>query len=1194
MKRLRQILYAISAVGVAFMSCAEDDVLKSDADRRFPISVQANVVQQYLTRVSETGFADGDQIGVFIVNYDNGQPQQLQNEGNHADNVRYTYQAEKQQWNADPAVYWKDKETPVDAYSYYPYDAKIGSVNAYPFTIKTAQNETAAYEQSDFLWAKAENVLPTKEPINLAHRHIMAGVEVTVVEGEDFEEGEWEQLDKKVLVESTILNTAVSLSSGEVTCSKESASTSIVPLQAGSAWRAVVAPQTVAGGHPLLAIQVGGDSYHFSRQEPMTYYAGKLHKFTIKVDKKPQGDYVYTLISEAITPWEVDPVSHLGGSSEYYVIVNIKDGEELEDVMAAMQLDPEKIFNLKLVGVLTADNDNMDYLRSNFPNLEALNLADLRLKGESLLVDLGDYGITGREPFQYSDDLIPRSAFYGMSSLRYVVFPQRLKAIGAHAFANTHLSMSCILPEGLEYIGDCAFYDSGYHPGQELVRPHMTGDLYIPSSCRFIGNEAFRGQDFTCELILPEQMDYLGRDAFADCKYMTGYLHVPNGLQIVNRAWNGMTKLTGFAEIPEGAKTVEGIGCPISSLHIPEGVVRLYQVFATMPNQGYGPDEPSPYEEYRKQLKEVFLPSTLRYLGSWHEPGTFEGSGIRHIQLPDGIETIPEHCFDWYEDLQDTVKIPQACINIGREAFRHCEKLEAVVLPENLTVIDDGAFMCCYSLNYIRCLAKEPPILKDGWWGDPFYGVNKNNFTLVVPEDAVDTYRNAPGWSEFKRISAYRDFVCRPMQDKLLNKGHNLEIVLNADGNWTVTHQPGWAHISATSGYKKTALTVTVDDLSRGAGMRQDSIVFALTGQTDEAGKPVTCYYKLSQYDYEYEEDSELALQRATRGNGKINIFLCGDGYDAQDMAEGKYLSDLRQQTEYFFDVEPYKTYKDYFNVFVGFAMSRESGINSTNRWRETKFDAKLTGICHEPLQTDFDKALLYALEVSPQIKPDGVAAPLVIMALNTDQYAGVTAMWGDGAAVAACPMSMERYPYDARGIVQHEAGGHGFGKLADEYIYHSSYIQTCNCGCCKHVEALLNMKAMGWGRNLSLDGKYSTNEWRQLIFDARYGDICDIYEGGFFHQRGVFRSEVNSCMNNNVPYFSTVSRMAIVERIKQYAGETFSYDDFVANDSREWGNRFVTRGETATPSVGHGMHPSAPVMKKGSVLDLLKKNHKK
>lgn len=157
--------------------------------------------------------------------------------------------------------------------------------------------------------------------------------------------------------------------------------------------------------------------------------------------------------------------------------------------------------------------------------------------------------------------------------------------------------------------------------------------------------------------------------------------------------------------------------------------------------------------------------------------------------------------------------------------------------------------------------------------------------------------------------------------------------------------------------------------------------------------------------------------------------------------------------------------------------------------------------------------------------------------------------MYGDGTAVACCPKSADAYPYDFRGIVQHEAGGHGFGKLADEYIYHNAFISTCTCTCCSHDNELLKNKSLGWYRNLELTGNMNEVGWSHFIFHPKYSNVVDIYEGGYFHTRGVYRSEPTSCMNNNVPYYSAISRQAMVERIMEYAGEEFDLDDFIAND---------------------------------------------
>ena len=84
---------------------------------------------------------------------------------------------------------------------------------------------------------------------------------------------------------------------------------------------------------------------------------------------------------------------------------------------------------------------------------------------------------------------------------------------------------------------------------------------------------------------------------------------------------------------------------------------------------------------------------------------------------------------------------------------------------------------------------------------------------------------------------------------------------------------------------------------------------------------------------------------------------------------------------------------------------------------------------------------------------------------------------------------------------------------------------------------------------NLSLSGKANEVPWSHLLYHEKYSGLVDIYEGGFMHSRGVWRSEYNSCMNNEIPYYNTISRESIVRRIKDYAGEEYSFEDFVAND---------------------------------------------
>ncbi len=98
--------------------------------------------------------------------------------------------------------------------------------------------------------------------------------------------------------------------------------------------------------------------------------------------------------------------------------------------------------------------------------------------------------------------------------------------------------------------------------------------------------------------------------------------------------------------------------------------------------------------------------------------------------------------------------------------------------------------------------------------------------------------------------------------------------------------------------------------------------------------------------------------------------------------------------------------------------------------------------------------------------------------------------------------------------------------------------------------------KSLGWYKNLSMKGDTRQVPWAHLIYHPQYSDYVDMFEGGYMHTRGMYRSEVTSCMNNNIPYYSAISRQAIVERIKAYAGEEFNLEDFYAHDSRAVGTK--------------------------------------
>ena len=694
----------------------------------------------------------------------------------------------------------------------------------------------------------------------------------------------------------------------------------------------------------------------------------------------------------------------------------------------------------------------------------------------------------------------------------------------------------------------------------------------MPSTLkRITGQNVFLYDKFTCELVLPEGLEEIGSQAFLGCTGFYGSLRLPENLKYIGSAAFGDCKnLSGDLEIPQTIdKIYEGTfsGCEFGgNLKLHDGIVSIGGgAFSNCFFKG-----------------ELILPKNLVTI----ENTVFYNCDFSgELKLPETIVSIGDRAFAYNWRLMGVLEFPEDVISIGAGAFAHCRSIEGLVLPAGLENIryeasyyeDGGAFEGCYGIGSIVCKGEIPPYVQAG----AFNGVAKDNFTLEAPESAIQHYQAASGWCDFKRIAAHHELVCRPSLACAINTEHKQTLIIDAEGEWEVASKPDWCELSKTSGNKKSEITLTVKEMAKGSADRNGEIVFRLVG------KEYTHKCTVSQYNYQYAEDQWLTLQKATKGNnGGINIVILGDGYDAKDIASGQYLKDMQDEVEYFFGIEPFKTYRDYFNIYTAFPVSTESGVGSINTIRYNRFNTTFTG--GVGLKCDYDEMFSYVLK-APTVTKDNLCQSLIIVIPNSTDYGGITQMWEDGSAIAFCPKSTYGYPLDSRGVIQHEAGGHGFGKLGDEYIYHNAFIDACGCSCCGHVDAILGAQSLGWYDNLSITGKTNQVPWSHLIYDPRYSDIVDIYEGGYMHSRGVFRSEQNSCMNNDIPYYSTISRESIVKRIKRYAGEEYSFEEFVANDKRDV-NIMATRSiGTYSGSLVHSRQ-LPPTIHKGSPIKKLKK----
>lgn len=1170
MKRVKHTLLYLLAAGAMLLTGCSDDFFgdKTEQHDSNRIQLSSDIDQLAVTRVNDNGFCNGDVMGVYIVDYEGNKPGTLKVNGNRGDNVRHTFDEPNYKWNSAYDLFWKDKHTHIDVYGYYPF-ANPESIEDYQFEVQkdqskaTENGEMGGYEASDFLWGKVSDVAPTTSVIRLPMAHRMSNARVTLIQGSGFAEGEWANLEKIVLTANVARKASINLSTGDIKTAGAVENTMTIPSRTNDEWRTIVVPQTVAAGTTLFSITIGGVPYKFTKNEAFTYVSGKMMNFGIKVDKQTgSGAYKLTLISESITPWENDLVSHDATAKEYIVINSTPGG--LKNAITAANKDYTQVRNLKITGQINAKD--FYFMRDSMLRLSALNLKEVRIKG---------WG-KNEENEENMDDQIPNSAFYfiqtvgGSNSLNRIVLPDTLKSIGSNAFYGCkYLSGSLIIPEGVTEIKRGAFNGC----------IGLNGILSLPSTLKKLGN---RGEDdmgdegtdyyggvfqncrnLTGNLILPDNLELIRGYCFSGCSGLYGELRLPAKLKRMgNCAFSSCSGFTGSLSIPQGITAL-----PSEAFHNCgfNGTLTLHNGITNIANDAFA----------NCHFKgELHLPKSLKVISeNVFCNNDFSGT----LTLPSTLIHIGSNAFANNWRLMGVLDIPNEVESIGESAFSNCKMLEGIIFPESMETIRQGAFSDCFGITSIRCKGTMPAHIESG----AFNGVAKDNFTLEVPESAISQYQAASGWCDFKRIAAHHELVCRPSVACALSTEHKQKLVINAEGEWEVASKPDWCEVSPASGNKKTEVTLTIKGMAKNADSRDGKVVFRLKD------KDYTHECSVTQYGYEYGEDEWITLQKATKGNnGGINIVLLGDGFNAKDIASGKYLKDIKQEVEYFFGIEPYKTYRDYFNVYTAIPLSTESGVGTVNTIRYNRFNTTFTG--GVGLKADYDEVFNYALG-APTVNKSNLNQTLIIMVPNSTDYGGICQMWEDGSAIAFCPQSTYGYPLDTRGVIQHEAGGHGFGKLGDEYIYHNAFIDACGCSCCGHVLEFNGAKSLGWYDNLELTGKMHSVGWSHLIFDDRYSDIVDIYEGGYMHNRGVFRSEPNSCMNNDIPYYSTISRESIVKRIKAYAGETYSFEDFVKNDKRDAGivesRAFGGNGDQRTS----GTYQHAPIFHKGSPLKMAK-----
>ena len=302
-----------------------------------------------------------------------------------------------------------------------------------------------------------------------------------------------------------------------------------------------------------------------------------------------------------------------------------------------------------------------------------------------------------------------------------------------------------------------------------------------------------------------------------------------------------------------------------------------------------------------------------------------------------------------------------------------------------------------------------------------------------------------------------------------------------------------------------------------------------------------------------HQTKGSLELQAATAGYTPLNIVIVGDGYQKKDLLKGgKFERSARSAMEAFFGVEPYRSFRDRFRVMMVAYESVDEGLSlQDGAQKNTYFKSYYqgSGNTYVNLSGGDYSSVVNVVKTDLGWSDDATYyRTIVIMLINTSEGIGSNAAiyrasYGNTSTLGEPYASMALAMVTANNtetsnLIRHEAGGHAFGRLGDEYPS-KTWGSDVN-----------DMHDIGWYRNITVD--QSLWNWDDFIGLAGYEDVT-YYQPNSSYWCPVDHTKHNSIMYNNTNKYNAPSRQIIYERIvRQTEGSNaYSWNKFLEYDKK-------------------------------------------
>ncbi len=374
--------------------------------------------------------------------------------------------------------------------------------------------------------------------------------------------------------------------------------------------------------------------------------------------------------------------------------------------------------------------------------------------------------ISGDYVYTVEDGFATITGYEGMGG--DITLPDELggapvRAVADYAFARNGTLTSVVIPEGIESLAECAFFDcvnlatvtlpdslseiasdafamsavtkiiiSKDHPvyavyggvlyekNERILHTYPYGktdtSFAIPGNIRYIGADAFYGNKALTSVTFPETVLEIGNLAFAYTENIKT-LYIPDSVTHISIDAFEAASFQSYevSDTNEYLTTADGV------LYHPTNKTLLYYppgkfgALYTVP-PGITRIDSCAFDG-ASNLITVHIPDTVTSIGAFAfyksslehlvVPGSvteigayaFSKSTIKEITLPKTLTEISDGLFD-YCDL-DSLTIPDTVTKIGSFAFFTVWNLTTVVIPEGCTSIGEYAFYECRDLTSV-------------------------------------------------------------------------------------------------------------------------------------------------------------------------------------------------------------------------------------------------------------------------------------------------------------------------------------------------------------------------------------------------------------------------------------------------------------------------------------------------------------